>query len=82
MGQQGSKDRAVPRRTDFTRDSAKMRLGSFKRGRRGWICGDRVTVILPVCVAVELALSTTTCCFPQPGGSNRSRSRPPLPPRE
>jgi len=37
MGQQGSKDRTVPMRTNFARDSAKMRLGSFKRGRRGWI---------------------------------------------
>jgi len=33
MGQQGSKSRSHPRRTDFARDSSKMRLGSFKRGR-------------------------------------------------
>lgn len=33
MGQQGSKGRPAALRTDFVRDSAKMRLGSFKRGR-------------------------------------------------
>lgn len=33
MGQQGSKGRPSLR-TDFVRDSTKMRLGSFKRGRK------------------------------------------------
>lgn len=47
MGQQGSKDKSsLSRRTDFSRDSVKMRLGSFKRGRRKWF-SNRVTVILP-----------------------------------
>lgn len=56
MGQQGSKDRTLPRRTDFARDSTRMRLGSFKRGRRGWIFGR---VILLVCIACDRIATTS-----------------------